>query len=63
MRTAARGDGVAAIGDAATGDAAAVGAGDSVAGGALVGDPPEQATTTNAARLRIPWRLTGRIFG
>jgi hypothetical protein len=39
---------------AADGDAAAVDTGVAVAGGGLVGDPPEQATTSNAAMLRIP---------
>src|SRR5688572_9144057 len=49
--------------DDTPGDGAAVDAGDAVAGGALVGDPPEQATTSSAKRLRIPRSLTRRILG
>jgi hypothetical protein len=56
-------DGPAATDGEAAGEAVPVAGGATVAGDALVGDPPEQATTSRAARHSIQWRVTGRIFG
>jgi hypothetical protein len=54
-------DGTAAPDGEAAGDEAAVDAGDAVAGGELVGDPAEQATTRSADRLRSPRILTSLV--